>query len=146
MDVSVPSCGFDWTDNRLPPERDAKRQSCQTLLPQGVGRPNTSPPLVINVDKKPAYIGAVRDLKQEHLLPAHCKRRPSQYMNINIVEQDHRFMKRKIDPRLGFGSYPTAWRTIQGYETMHMVRKGQIEEQNRKISRRRINSSKGSLA
>ncbi len=45
----------------------------------------------------------------------------------NIVEQDHRFIKRKINPGLGFGSYPTAWRTIQGYETMHMIRKGQIE-------------------
>ena len=36
-------------------------------------------------------------------------------------------MKRMIRPGLGFGSYPTAWRTIQGYETMHMIRKGQIE-------------------
>ena len=46
----------------------------------------------------------------------------------NIIEQDHRFMKRKIKPGLGFFSYPTAWRTIQGYETMHMIRKGQIQE------------------
>jgi len=45
----------------------------------------------------------------------------------NIIEQDHRFIKRKIKPGLGFFSYPTAWRTIQGYETMHMIRKGQIE-------------------
>ena len=45
----------------------------------------------------------------------------------NMVEQDHRFMKRLIRPGLGFGSFPTAWRTIQGYETMHMIRKGQIE-------------------
>ena len=45
----------------------------------------------------------------------------------NMVEQDHRFMKRLIRPGLGFESYPTAWRTIQGYETMHMIRKGQIE-------------------
>ena len=37
-------------------------------------------------------------------------------------------MKRLIRPGLGFGSYPTVWRTLQGYETMHMVRKGQIEE------------------
>ena len=36
-------------------------------------------------------------------------------------------MKRRIDPGLGFGSYPTAWRTIQGYETMYMMRKGQVE-------------------
>ena len=34
-------------------------------------------------------------------------------------------MKRKIRPGLGFLSYPTAWRTIQGFETMHMIRKGQ---------------------
>jgi len=91
-----------------------------------LGRPNTTSPRVINVDKNPSYIGAVRDLKQEKLLPEQCKRRPSQYMN-NIVEQDHRFMKRRIEPGLGFGSYRTAWCTIQGYETMHMIRKGQIE-------------------
>ena len=91
-----------------------------------LGRPNVTAPRVINVDKNPSYIGAIQDLKQEHLLPAHCKRRPSRYMN-NMVEQDHRFMKRRIKPGLGFGSYPTAWRTIQGYETMHMIRKGQIE-------------------
>ena len=81
---------------------------------------------MINVDKNPTYIGAVRDLKREKLLPNKCKRRPSQYMN-NIIEQDHRFLKRKIRPGLGFGSYPTAWRTIRGYETMHMIGKGQIE-------------------
>lgn len=45
----------------------------------------------------------------------------------NIVEQDHRFIKRRVNPGLGFGSFPTAWRTIQGYETMNMIRKGQIE-------------------
>ena len=81
---------------------------------------------VINIDKNTAYIGAVRDLKKEKLLPEGCKRRPSQYMN-NIVEQDHRFLKRRIKPSLGFGSYSTAWRTIQGYEVMNMIRKGQIE-------------------
>jgi len=45
----------------------------------------------------------------------------------NIVEQDHRFIKRRVNSGLGFGSYPTAWRTIQGYESMNMIRKGQIE-------------------
>ena len=91
-----------------------------------LGRPNATAPRVINVDKNPAYIGAVNDLKDEMLLPEHCQRRPSQYMN-NIVEQDHRFMKRMIRPGLGFGSYPNAWRTIQGYETTLMIRKGQVE-------------------
>jgi IS6 family transposase len=44
----------------------------------------------------------------------------------NLIEQDHRFLKRRIKPGLGFGSFPTAWRTIRGYEVMHMIRKGQI--------------------
>jgi IS6 family transposase len=45
----------------------------------------------------------------------------------NIVEQDHRFIKRRVKPGLGFGSFQTAWRTLQGYETMNMIRKGQVE-------------------
>ncbi len=91
-----------------------------------LGRSNITPPRVINVDKNAAYIGAVDDLKGEGVLPDRCKRRPTKYMN-NIVEQDHRFIKRRVNPGLGFGSYPTAWRTIQGYETINMIRKGQIE-------------------
>ena len=112
---------IDFLLNETRSTRAAKR-----FFRKMLGRPKVTSPRVINVDKNPAYIGAVRDLKQEDLLPVHCKRRPSQYMN-NMVEQDHRFLKRKIKPGLGFGSYPTAWRTIQGYETMHMIRKGQIE-------------------
>ncbi len=112
---------LDFLLNETRSTRAAKR-----FFRKMLGRSNITAPRVINVDKNPAYIGAVHDLKQEDLLPDHCKRRPSRYMN-NMVEQDHRFMKRLIRPGLGFGSYPTAWRTIQGYETMHMVRKGQIE-------------------
>ena len=36
-------------------------------------------------------------------------------------------MKRRVNPGLGFGTFATAQRTIQGYEVMHMLRKGQIE-------------------
>ena len=111
---------LDFLLNETRSTRSAKRFFLKVL-----GRSNITAPRVINVDKNPAYIGAVRDLKQEKLLPEQCQRRPSQYMN-NIVEQDHRFLKRKIKPGLGFGSYPTAWRTIRGYETIHMIRKGQI--------------------
>ena len=45
----------------------------------------------------------------------------------NLIEQDHRFMKCQIQPGLGFGSYATACKTIQGYEVMNMIRKGQME-------------------
>jgi len=88
--------------------------------------PDRVAPRVINVDRNGAYIGAVRDLKQAGLLPKDCQRRPVKYLN-NIVEQDHRFIKRRVKPGLGFGSYRTAWRTLQGYEVMHMIKKGQIK-------------------
>lgn len=48
------------------------------------------------------------------------------YLN-NIIEQDHRFIKRVVKPGLGFQSSHTAWRTLRGYEAMHMIRKGQVE-------------------
>jgi IS6 family transposase len=43
----------------------------------------------------------------------------------NIVEQDHRRIKRLAGPGLGFGGFWTARRTLAGYETMAMIRKGQ---------------------
>ena len=49
------------------------------------------------------------------------------YLN-NIIEQDHRFIKLKIKPMLGFDSFETATKTISGIETMYMIRKGQVEE------------------
>jgi transposase, IS6 family len=57
-------------------------------------------------------------------LPETCLLRPCKYLN-NIIEQDHRFVKRRVNPGLGFGAFDTAQRTIQGYEVMHMLRKGQ---------------------
>lgn len=112
---------LDFILNETRSTRAAKRFFRKVLK-----RPNITLPRVINVDKNGCYIGAVRDLRKEGLLPKKCKRRPSKYMN-NIVEQDHRFIKRRVEPGLGFFSYPTAWRTLQGYEMMNMIRKGQIE-------------------
>ena len=111
---------IDFLLNQTRSTRAAKRFFRKVL-----GRPNITTPRVINVNKTGCYIGAVCDLKKEGLLPEECKRRPSKYMN-NIVEQDHRFIKRRVNPGLGFGSFPTAWRTIRGYEMMHMIRKGQM--------------------
>ena len=46
------------------------------------------------------------------------------YLN-NLIEQDHRFIKRLTKPGMGFFSFETAWRTLQGFEIMNMIRKGQ---------------------
>jgi len=80
---------------------------------------------VINVDKNQAYPPAVEELKEEGNFPSHTQLRRCKYLN-NLIEQDHRFIKRRINPGLGFFSFNTAWRTIRGYETMNMIRKGQI--------------------
>jgi IS6 family transposase len=59
-------------------------------------------------------------------LPKRCKLRPVKYLN-NLVEQDHRFIKRRVNPGMGFGSFDTAWRAIQGYEATNQLRKGQVQ-------------------
>jgi len=81
---------------------------------------------VITVDKNAAYPPAFEALQQERILPETCLLRQCKYLN-NVVEQDHRFVKRRVNPGLGFGAFATAQRTLQGYEAMHMLQKGQIE-------------------
>lgn len=51
--------------------------------------------------------------------------RQVKYLN-NIVEQDHRFIKRITGPMMGFKAVHSAAATIAGIETAHMIRKGQI--------------------
>ena len=70
---------------------------------------HTSKPRVITVDKNPAYPAAIKELKEEGFLPEACEVRQIKYLN-NIVEQDHRFIKRRVKPGLGFQSFHTAWR------------------------------------
>lgn len=47
------------------------------------------------------------------------------YLN-NILEQDHRFIKRITGPMLGFKAFHSAAATLAGVETAHMIRKGQL--------------------
>jgi transposase, IS6 family len=84
-------------------------------------------PRVINVDKNAAYPKAITELKAAGLLPEHVELRQVKYLN-NLVEQDHRFIKRLTKPGMGFFSFETASRTLQGYEAMNMIRKGQVQE------------------
>ncbi len=85
-----------------------------------------SAPRVINVDKNAAYPKAIAELKAIGVLAASVELRQVKYLN-NLVEQDHRFIKRLVKPGMGFFSVETAGRTLQGYEVMHMLRKGQVE-------------------
>ena len=51
------------------------------------------------------------------------------YLN-NIVEQDHRFIKKITKPMMGFNAFYSAKATIAGIETAHMIRKGQLSDEN----------------
>ena len=82
-------------------------------------------PRVINVDGHPAYASAIAELKQSGELSRRCRCRTAPNLN-NVIEQDHRFIKRGITASLGFRSPQGAWRTIEGYEAMHAIRKGQV--------------------
>jgi transposase, IS6 family len=86
----------------------------------------TSAPRVITVEKNAASPKAIAELKAAGVLPQHVELRPVKYLN-NLIEQDHRFIKRLTKPGMGFLSFETAWRTLQGYEMMNMIRKGQIQ-------------------
>ncbi len=83
--------------------------------------PTKSAPRVINVDKNAAYPNTIADLKAAGILPESVELRQVKYLN-NLVEQDHRFIKRLVKPGLGFFSLESAERTLHGYEAMHMIR------------------------
>ncbi len=82
-------------------------------------------PRVINTDLAPIYTRAIPSIKKEGVLGRRCCHRPVQYLN-NIIEQDHRAIKRRINAKQGFREFHSARRTLQGYEAMNMIRKGQV--------------------
>ena len=108
---------------RLSPTRDA--EAAKRFFYKTLEAVHTVAPRVITVDKNAAYPKALNELQAEGSFPEPCELRQVKYLN-NIVEQDHRFIKRLVKPGLGFFSFETAWRTLQGYEVMHMLRKGQV--------------------
>jgi transposase, IS6 family len=82
-------------------------------------------PLVINVDKNPAYPAAIHALQQEGALPRRVRLRQCKFLS-NVIEQDHRASKKRVWLAKGYNAFPSARRTIEGIETMHMIRKGPV--------------------
>ena len=80
---------------------------------------------VINVDKHAAYPKAIAEFKAAEILPEQVELRQVKYLN-HLVEQDHRFIKRLVKPGMGFFAVETAGRTLQGYEVMNLICKGQV--------------------
>ena len=81
-------------------------------------------PRVITTDKYYTYEVLIDELIYGGKLPCNTQHRQIKYLN-NIVEQDHRFIKRKVKPMLGFKNFKSAYSTISGIEAMHMLHKNQ---------------------
>ena len=81
---------------------------------------------MINTDLAPIYSSTIPDSKKEGTLGKRCRHRPVQYLH-NILEQDHRAIKRRVNAKQGFREFQAARRTIQGYEAVHMIRKGKFD-------------------
>jgi len=110
-------------DFLLSAHRDAA--AAKRFFQRALRAPGHPRPRVINVDGNPSYPKVVAELKTEGKLGRRCRCRTCPYLN-NIVEQDHRAIKRRVNASQGFRSFHGAWRTIQGYEAVHMIRKGQV--------------------
>jgi transposase-like protein len=111
-------------DFMLSEKRD--RKAAQRFLRKALALDHVRIPRVITVDKNPAYPVAIENLKKNDKLPQETQVRQTKYLN-NIIEQDHRFIKKRTNPMLRFKSFRTAEQTITGIETIHMIKKGQVE-------------------
>ena len=81
-------------------------------------------PELINIDKSGANTAGIEDYNDAHE-GVEIEIRQCKYLN-NIVEQDHRNIKRRTRPMLGFKSFRTARIVLGGIEVVHMLRKGQL--------------------
>lgn len=110
-------------DFLLTENRDAT--AATTFFLKALGHSDSRKIRVINTDKDKAYPKAIKDLKESGILPDSVEHRAVQYLN-NIIEQDHRYIKRRVVASQHFREFDSASRTISGCETMNAIRKGQI--------------------
>jgi IS6 family transposase len=105
-------------DFLLSAHRDAA--AAKRFFQQALRSPSHPRPGAINVDGNPSYPKAVAELKAAGKLGRCCRCRSCPYLN-NIVEQDHRAIKRRVNASQGFHSFHGTRRRIQGYEAVHMI-------------------------
>jgi len=97
--------------------------SAQKFLNKAIS--NNGKPRLINIDKSGANTQAIRIVNQYSLTFKKIRIRRVKYLN-NIVEQDHRTIKRRIAITTGFKEFESAQRTLAGIEIVNIIRKNQI--------------------
>ncbi len=111
-------------DFMLSAKRDAK--AAARFFRKVLKGQHTQSPRVITVDKNAAYPAAIDALKADETIEKETELRQSKYLN-NVIEQDHRHIKRIVKPMMGFKTFNSARRTLSGIEAMNMMRKGQVK-------------------
>ena len=86
-------------------------------------------PVKVNVDKSGANKRALDSINENYSEGQKIEIRQNKYLN-NMVEQDHRFIKRRTKPALSYKSFNGAKQTIAGIEITHMIKKGQLKNSN----------------
>jgi putative transposase len=99
-------------------DKAAARRYFETAV-AGNGVPET-----VTIDKSGANLAGLNAINADREMS--IKIRQSKYLN-NVVEQDHRAIKRIVRPMLGFKSFRCARITLGGIEPIHMIAKGQIK-------------------
>jgi putative transposase len=97
--------------------------SAQKFLNKAIG--NNGKPRLINIDKSGANTQAIRIVNQYSLTFKKIRIRRVKYLN-NIIEQDHRTIKRRIAITTGFKEFESAQRTLAGIEIINIIRKDQL--------------------
>ena len=100
-------------------DKAAARRYFEKAIDQN-GEPET-----VTEDKSGANLAALEALNATR--PTPIKIRQNKYLN-NVVEQDHRAIKRIIKPMMAFKNFRCARIILAGIEIMHMIRKGQLQD------------------
>ena len=101
------------------------KQAARRFFRQALGRANTRNPRTVVTDRLESYRGALRAMKRAGELGRFTRHRRGRWLN-NRVEPDHRRIKRRTRPMLGFGGFRTARRALAGVEAVAMLAKGQV--------------------
>ncbi|NQY10502.1 MAG: IS6 family transposase [Flavobacteriales bacterium] len=105
--------------------KSRQRMSAQKFFNKAIE--NNGKPRVINIDKIGSNNSAIRVVNRRGLFKKNIRIRQCKYLN-NIVEQDHRSVKRRIVNMTGFKEFESAQWTLSGIEVVNILRKNQLEK------------------
>ena len=103
--------------------RRRQKMSAQKFFNKAIG--NNGMTRIVNIDKSGSNSSAILTVNKRSLSTKKIKIRKVKYLN-NIIEQDHRRIKRRIRIMTGFKEFESAQRTLSGIEVVSIIKKDQI--------------------